>query len=344
MRSGHSAHLVQLDGHLLHLGLQLVSVGLLQRVAGGPSAAVPSRDGRGHLTLGAKQSAEQEQGSASPGTAAAASAFLKRTLDVSYVIPISFRSFSVRVRNIRRSTSCSWSRGRYLEKPICSRNSARSCRNTGVDGVRAGLTAGSCPGVRQDLTPNKREKGSVPLGLCRTMEARRGTWHHTQPRPRGDPPPDDLCTLSGDLYWSCESRFSCTGPNPGRGGGGVTTTPAVGATRGGGCAHLVALHGAFPAERGQVRPTVAAAAAAPHGGQVGVQERAVACSRAVALKWRRRHKVVWRTLPLTSAAAALDVQLVDGRGHVAEADTVALFASVRVRRVSWWRIELCEGK
>lgn len=48
---------------------------------------------------------------------------------VSYVIPISLRSFSVRVRNIRRSMSCSSSKERYLEKPICSKNSARSYRN-----------------------------------------------------------------------------------------------------------------------------------------------------------------------------------------------------------------------
>lgn len=44
----------------------------------------------------------------------------------SYVIPISLRSFSVRVRKIRRSMSCSSSNGRYFEKPICSKNSARS--------------------------------------------------------------------------------------------------------------------------------------------------------------------------------------------------------------------------
>lgn len=46
----------------------------------------------------------------------------------SYVIPISLRSFSVRVRKIRRSMSCSSSNGRYFEKPICSKNSARSYR------------------------------------------------------------------------------------------------------------------------------------------------------------------------------------------------------------------------
>lgn len=43
-----------------------------------------------------------------------------------HVIPISLRSFSVRVRNILRSMSCSSSTGRYFEKPICSKNSARS--------------------------------------------------------------------------------------------------------------------------------------------------------------------------------------------------------------------------
>lgn len=48
--------------------------------------------------------------------------------DASYVMPISLRSFSVRVRNIRRSMSSSTSKGRYLEQPICSKNSARSCR------------------------------------------------------------------------------------------------------------------------------------------------------------------------------------------------------------------------
>lgn len=43
-----------------------------------------------------------------------------------YVIPISLRSFSVSVRKILRSISCSSSRGRYLIQPICSRNSFRS--------------------------------------------------------------------------------------------------------------------------------------------------------------------------------------------------------------------------
>lgn len=51
----------------------------------------------------------------------------RRGSQIPYVIPISLRSFSVRVRNIRRSMSCSSSKERYLAKPICSRNSARSC-------------------------------------------------------------------------------------------------------------------------------------------------------------------------------------------------------------------------
>lgn len=44
-----------------------------------------------------------------------------------HVMPTSLRSFSVSVRKILRSMSCSSSRGRYLLNPICSRNSARSC-------------------------------------------------------------------------------------------------------------------------------------------------------------------------------------------------------------------------
>lgn len=45
---------------------------------------------------------------------------------VTHVMPTSLRSFSVSVRKILRSISCSSSKGRYLLKPICSRNSARS--------------------------------------------------------------------------------------------------------------------------------------------------------------------------------------------------------------------------
>lgn len=42
-------------------------------------------------------------------------------------MPISFRSLSVRVRKMRRSTSCSSNTCRYFRHPICSRNVARSC-------------------------------------------------------------------------------------------------------------------------------------------------------------------------------------------------------------------------
>lgn len=44
-----------------------------------------------------------------------------------HVMPISFRSLSVRVRKMRRSTSCSSNTCRYFRHPICSRNVARSC-------------------------------------------------------------------------------------------------------------------------------------------------------------------------------------------------------------------------
>lgn len=47
--------LVQLDGHLLHLGLQLVRVGLLQAAAGNGGAAVPAGDSIGHFLPGPKQ-------------------------------------------------------------------------------------------------------------------------------------------------------------------------------------------------------------------------------------------------------------------------------------------------
>lgn len=44
------------------------------------------------------------------------------------------------------------------------------------------------------------------------------------------------------------------------------------------CAHLIALDRTFPVEPSHVRQTIAAAAAAPHGGHVVVKERAVVCS------------------------------------------------------------------
>ena len=43
-----------------------------------------------------------------------------------HVMPISFRSLSVRVRKMRRSTSCSSNTCRYLRQPICSSSVARS--------------------------------------------------------------------------------------------------------------------------------------------------------------------------------------------------------------------------
>lgn len=43
-----------------------------------------------------------------------------------HVMPISFRSLSVRVRKMRRSTSCSSNSCRYFRHPICSSRVARS--------------------------------------------------------------------------------------------------------------------------------------------------------------------------------------------------------------------------
>lgn len=43
-----------------------------------------------------------------------------------HVMPISFRSLSVRVRKMRRSTSCSSNSCRYFRHPICSSSVARS--------------------------------------------------------------------------------------------------------------------------------------------------------------------------------------------------------------------------
>lgn len=51
----------------------------------------------------------------------------KNYLTDTHVMPISFRSLSVRVRKMRRSTSCSSNTCRYFRHPICSRNVARSC-------------------------------------------------------------------------------------------------------------------------------------------------------------------------------------------------------------------------
>lgn len=48
-------YFVQLDGELLHLGFEPVSIGQLQGIAGGTGAAVPSSNGRGHLPLWPKQ-------------------------------------------------------------------------------------------------------------------------------------------------------------------------------------------------------------------------------------------------------------------------------------------------
>lgn len=61
-------HLVQLDGQFLHLRLQPIGVGQLQRVAGRAGAAVPARDGRGHLPLGAKQPGGMEPTGVKPCT------------------------------------------------------------------------------------------------------------------------------------------------------------------------------------------------------------------------------------------------------------------------------------
>lgn len=55
LRSSQQPHLVQLDGQFLHLCLQPISIGQLQRVAGRAGTAVPARDGRRHLPLGAKE-------------------------------------------------------------------------------------------------------------------------------------------------------------------------------------------------------------------------------------------------------------------------------------------------
>lgn len=51
----------------------------------------------------------------------------------------------------------------------------------------------------------------------------------------------------------------------------------------------------------------------------------------------------WRNVVLTSAAVALDIQLIDGWGHITEADAVILFTDITVHHVSWWcSIDLCK--
>lgn len=55
------ACLVQLDGKLLHLGLQPVSIGQLQGITWGAGTAVPAGNGRGHLPFRPKQPAGVHQ-------------------------------------------------------------------------------------------------------------------------------------------------------------------------------------------------------------------------------------------------------------------------------------------
>lgn len=177
---------MQLDGQFLHLCLQPISIGQLQRIAGRAGTAVPACDGRRHLPLGAKQPGGMEPTGVKPcitcpcapqhamsnsaaswslqGSSRSRSMLQSRTSngDVklcgrqpeesstaqlnlpgqaghglegragkdrtdTHVMPISFRSLSVRVRKIRRSTSCSSNTCRYFRHPISSRNVARSC-------------------------------------------------------------------------------------------------------------------------------------------------------------------------------------------------------------------------
>ena len=156
---------MELDGHLLHLGLQLVCVGLLQGVTGRPSVAVPAGDGVGHLPLGSKQPVERR-------TDAEVSCTRPRCGPDgggSYVMPTSLRSFSVSVRNIRRSMSCSSSSGRYLEKPICSRNAARSWGHSTARAQRLGP-----PTQRPRSTPETCLGPGVGRGAPATPRRGRG--------------------------------------------------------------------------------------------------------------------------------------------------------------------------
>lgn len=145
--------------------------------------------------------------------------------------------------------------------------------------------------------------------------------------------------------------------------------------------HLVTLHGAFPVEPDHLGQAFAAAAA-PHGGHVVVKEWTVICgvvsykmnclskcqrSLLVFISDHARCRVFLpkhmyllvlcncvivhyvmqsrccNRLPLTSAAVALAVQLVDGWGHVAVADALTLFTSITKCHVAWRRCRrLCE--
>lgn len=108
-----------------------------------------------------------------------------------YVIPISLRSFSVRVRNIRRSMSCSSSKERYLENPICSRNSAKSCRHGNTEVITGQRSRGKV-----------RRNADRPLAQCRTagvkqaIAARSSPGRHCEQRCRRH---GDSCSSSGGL-------------------------------------------------------------------------------------------------------------------------------------------------
>lgn len=111
----------------------------------------------------------------------------------------------------------------------------------------------------------------MPLDRCRTRRRPRPQLRREARRcRRGD------FSLWRDASWLLGASYSF-GPGPSPGGASERRGRDVGRRwLPFALAHLVALHGAFPAHR--VRQTFAAAAAASHGGRVGVKERTFVCT------------------------------------------------------------------
>lgn len=129
----------------------------------------------------------------------------------SHVIPISFRSFSVRVRNIRRSTSCSSSNERYFEKPICSKNSSRSCRRNRRLALK--LSNKQTKHKRWTAMPLVQCRRAGGLCVCYSFPSGRGEPFHCFH--------DEPCLLGDDPCLLCESCSFCTDLSP---GGGKSTS------------------------------------------------------------------------------------------------------------------------
>lgn len=102
--------------------------------------------------------------------------------------------------------SCSSSNGRYFEKPICSKNSARSYMK---------MRFYSLPGTQGNL--NKCTESwtntNMPLGQCRKAGDQRHSlmfrWSELHRCSRGD-----SCLLSDDPYLLCECCSFYTGQSP----------------------------------------------------------------------------------------------------------------------------------